>query len=407
MIVRLRCFLCASALVLSWASVASADALTERAALELLRASPYSRQLRAEAEIARVGAERQKTYPNPAVSATLEGAGRTDFLMFEQAIPMNGRRSLLYEAAASRARAAVSSADHTLRQVEAALRLSFYRLVYLQVRGQMAREHIAELEELLRILREREAAGEGSKFDRLQGEREIVEHETDLARIQVMMGEARSELARYLGDAVSPEGLEADGTLSPGFDLPPLREALAAGLGARGDYRVEAERLEQLRLEGEAAQRLRIPNPIVSGGIKRADVGGQFVTGPVVGVSVDLPIFRKGRVERAVAAAKTIRTQERQSALERQILAEVRSSHETLRLNRQMARDYRAQSEQRVQELAAIAEVAYREGELGILDLLETRRVAHRARLQQLELDATAKLAEVEFDRSVAKELLP
>ena len=407
MIVRSRCFphVCAWALCLALAG--SAQALTEREALELLRASPYSRQLRAEAEVARVGAERHKTYPNPAVSATLEGAGRTDFLMLEQAIPMNGRRSLLYEAAESGARAAVSSADHALRQVEAALRRSFYRLVYLQIRGQMAREHIAELEELLRILREREAAGEGSKFDRLQGEREIVEHETDLAQIEVMMGEARAELARYLGDAVSPAGLVADGTLSPGFDLPPLRDAVAAGLGARGDYRVEAERLEQLRLEDEAAKRLRIPNPIVSGGMKRAEVAGQFVTGPVVGVSVDLPIFRKGRVERAVAAAETIRTQERRSALQRQILAEVRSSHDALRLHRQMARDYRSQSEQRVQELAEIAEVAYREGELGILDLLETRRVAHRARLQQLELDATAKLAEVEFDRSVAKELLP
>ncbi len=407
MILRSRCFRCVLALALCSTFVGPAQALTEREALQLLRASPYSRQLRAEAEIARVGAERQKTYPNPAVSATLEGAGRTDFLMFEQAIPMNGRRSLLYEAAASGARAAVSSADHTLRQVEAALRRSFYRLVYLQIRGRLAREHIAEAEELLRILREREAAGEGSKFDRLQGEREVVEEQTDLARIRVMMGEARAELARYLGDAVSPEGLAADGTLAPGFDLPPLREALALGLGTRGDYRVEAERLEQLRLEGEAARRLRIPNPVVSGGLKRADVGGHFVTGPVVGVSVDLPIFRKGRVEQAVAAAKTIRTQERQSALERQILAEVRSSHETLRLHRQMARDYRSQSEQRVQELAEIAEVAFKEGELGILDLLETRRVAHRARLQQLELDAGAKLAEVEFDRSVAKELLP
>lgn len=385
----------------------SAQALTEREALELLRASPYSRQLSAEAEIARVGAERQKTYPNPAVSATLEGAGRTDFLMFEQALAVNGRRSLLYEAAESGARAALSSADHTLRQVEAALRRSFYRLVYLQIRGQTAREHIAESEELLRILREREAAGEGSKFDRLQGEREVVEQETDLAQIEVMMGEARAEVARYLGDAVSPEGLAADGTLAPGFDLPPLPEAVAAGLRARGDYRVEAERLEQLRLEGEAAQRLRIPNPVVSGGVKRAEVAGQFVTGPVLGVSVALPVFRKGRVERAVAAAKTIRTQERRNALERQILAEVRSSHETLRLRRQMARDYRSQSEQRVQELAGIAQVAYREGELGILDLLETRRVAHRAQLQQLELDAAAKLAEVEFDRSVAKELLP
>ncbi|MYC67718.1 MAG: TolC family protein [Acidobacteriia bacterium] len=407
MIVRSRCFLHACALTLCLALVGSAQALTEREALELLRASPYSRQLRAEAEIARVGAERQKTYPNPAVSATLEGAGRTDFLMFEQALPVNGRRSLLYEAAESGARAAMSSADHTLRQVEAALRRSFYRLVYLQIRGQMAREHIAESEELLRILREREAEGEGSKFDRLQGEREIVEQETDLAQIEVMMGEARAELARYLGDAVSPAGLAADGTLGPGFDLPPLRDAVAAGLSARGDYRVEAERLEQLRLEDEAAQRLRIPNPVVSGGVKRAEVAGQFVTGPVLGVSVALPVFRKGRVERAVAAAKTIRTQERRSALERQILAEVRSSHEALRLRRQMARDYRSQSEQRVQELAGIAEVAYREGELGILDLLETRRVAHRARLQQLELDATAKLAEVEFDRSVAKELLP
>lgn len=407
MIVRSRCFLHVCALALCLALAGSAQALTEREALELLRASPYSRQLRAEAEVTRVGAERHKTYPNPAVSATLEGAGRTDFLMLEQAIPMNGRRSLLYEAAESGARAAVSSADHALRQVEAALRRSFYRLVYLQIRGQMAREHIAELEELLRILREREAAGEGSKFDRLQGEREIVEHETDLAQIEVMMGEARAELARYLGDAVSPAGLSADGTLSPGFDLPLLRDAVAAGLGARGDYRVEAERLEQLRLEDEAAKRLRIPNPVVSGGMKRAEVAGQFVTGPVVGVSVDLPIFRKGRVERAVAAAETIRTQERRSALQRQIRAEVRSSHEALRLHRQMARDYQSQSEQRVQELAGIAEVAYREGELGILDLLETRRVAHEARLQQLELDAAAKLAEVEFDRSVAKELLP
>ena len=407
MIVRSRCFLCASALALCLAFVGPVHALTEKEALELLRASPYSRQLRAEAEVARVDAERLRTFPNPAVSTTLEGAGRTDFFMFEQAIPMNGRRSLLYEAAASGARAALSSADHRLRQVEADLRRSFYRLVYLQVRTQLAREHIAGSGELLRILRDREAEGEGSKFDRLQGEREIVEQETDLARVQVMMGEARAELARYLGDAVTPEGLAADGTLAPGFDMPPLREALSAGLGARGDYRVEAERLEQLRLEGQAAQRLRIPNPVVAGGVKRAEVAGQFVTGPVVSVSVDLPVFRKGRVERAVAAAKTIRTQERRSALERQILADVRSAHETLRLHRKIALDYRSQSEQRVQELARIAEVAYEEGELGILDLLETRRVAHKARLQQLELDAAAKLAEVEFDRSVAKELLP
>ena len=407
MLPRSRRYLWIPALAACLASAGSSQGLTEKEALQLLRSSPYSRQLRAEAEIVRAGAQRQKIHPNPAVSATLEGAGRTDFLVLEQALAVNGRRSLLFAAAASEARAADSSADHVLRQVEAALRRSFYRLVYLQALRQLEQAHAVGMEELVRILREREAAGEGSKFDRLQGEREVVEQETELAQVEVMMGEARAHLARYFGDAVDPDGLTADGSLAPGFELPALRDALAAGLAARSDYRVEAERLEQLRLEGEAAHRLRIPNPVISGGLKRADVGGQTVTGPVIGVSVDLPLFRKGRVEREVAAAKTIRARERRSALERQILAEVRSSHETLRLRREIARDYRSRAEPQVQELAEIAEVAYTEGELGILDLLETHRVAHQTRLQQLELDTAAKLAEVEFDRSVAKELLP
>ena len=407
MIARTRCSLSVSALALCLASGGLCRGMTEREALQLLRDSPYSRQLRAEAEVVRVGAERLRIHPNPAVSTTLEGAGRTDFLMFEQALSVNGRRSLLYEAAASEARAASASADHIFRQVESELRWSFYRLVHLQVCRQVVQAHIANLDELLRILREREAAGDGSKFDRLQGERELVDEKTKLAQVEVMMGEARAGLVRYLGDTISPTGLEVNGTLAPGFELPSLGNALAAALVKRSDYRVEAERLEQLRLEGEAADRLRIPNPVISGGLKRSEVGGQFVTGPVLGVSVDLPLFRKGRVEREVAEAKTVRAQERRNFLESQILAEVRSSHETLRLRRKMAQDYRSQSSRRVQELEDIAEVAYEEGELGILDLLETRRVAHLARLQQLELEVAAKLAEVEFDRSVAKELLP
>lgn len=407
MIARTRRSLSVPALALCLASGGLCQGMTEKEALQLLRDSPYSRQLRAGAEVVRVGAERLRTHPNPAVSTTLEGAGRTDFLMVEQSLSVNGRRSLLYEAAASEARAASAGADHILRQVESELRQSFYRLVHLQFSRQVVRAHITNLDELLRILREREAAGDGSKFDRLQGERELVDQETKLAQIEVMMGEARAELVRYLGDTVSPTGLEVTGSLAPGFELPSLGDALAAGLGKRSDYRVEAERLEQLRLEGQAADRLRIPNPVISGGLKRSEVGGQFVTGPVLGVSVDLPLFRKGRVEREVAEAKTVRAQERRNFLESQILTEVRSSHETLRLRRKIAQDYRSQSGRRVQELEDIAEVAYEEGELDILDLLETRRVAHRARLQQLELEVAAKLAEVEFDRSVAKELLP
>ncbi len=386
---------------------ASAQGLTEPQALQLLRQSPYHSELQASVDVVRVSTRRDNLYPNPSVSATFEGAGRTDFFVFEQALAVNGRRNLLRQAGDTAIRVAETDAAHALRQVEARLRRSFFRLVYAQQRRELIRESIAELHEVLRILREREAAGEGSKFDRLQAEREVFERETEAAESEAMLAAIRAELAGYLGEAVRPDALSADGTLDAGYPLPPLPDAFADGLARRSDYRGETERLEQFRLEGEAAHRRRIPNPVVSGGVKRADAGGRYLNGPVVGVSVDLPLFDKGQIDRQLAEAKADRTRARRRVLESQILADVRAAHDSLRLRRQIAQNYQMHGGQRAQELLAIAEVAHQEGELGILELLSTYRVAQQAKLRRLELQAAAKLAEVEFDRSVAKELLP
>ena len=88
-------------------------------------------------------------------------------------------------------------------------------------------------------------------------------------------------------------------------------------------------------------------------------------------------------------------------------LAEVRAEFEALRLRRKLAADYRERSGRRATELRDIAEFAYQEDELGILELLDSYRVSQRARLRLLELQAAAKLAEVDFDRAIGKEMLP
>ena len=108
-----------------------------------------------------------------------------------------------------------------------------------------------------------------------------------------------------------------------------------------------------------------------------------------------------------MAVAEAGRTRARRGILENRILAGVRAAHDSLRLRREIAADYQARSGRRAEELREIAEIAYHEGELGILELLDSYRVAQRAKLRLLDLQVTAKLAEVEFDRTVAKELLP
>ncbi len=381
--------------------------LTESQALRMLRESPHHRELRARVEIARARARRGTLYPNPTVSTTFEGAGRTDFYMFEQPLAVNGRRSLLRQAGESTVSAEHSRADHALRRIEAEMREAFHRLAFAQEREEAIRSGIAELQELVRILRERESAGEGSKFDRLRAEREIVERETERAGAEAAIAESRARLGGILGPVIDANRLVARGSLEPGFPLPALREAVADSLDARSDYRVETDRLRELQFKAEAAERLRIPNPVVSGGLKRADVGDRSMSGPVLAVSVGLPLFNKGQIDRQLAEAEAVQVRARREILENRIRAEVNSAHAALRIRRRIADDYEAQSGSRAEEIRKIAEFAYREGELGILELLDSYRVAQTAALRLLELRADAKLAEVEFDWAVAKELLP
>ncbi len=405
MILSIRCRIQVSLAAL-WVA-AAASGLTESEALRLFRQGPYPLELQAAVAAARADALRHSEYPNPSVGATFEGAGRTDFFVVEQPLSVNGRRNLLRQAGSSAVRATETRVEHGLRQLEARLRESFFQLVHAQSRKALIGRGIEELEGLVRTLRERELAGDVARFDRLRAEREVAKLEIEASEADTLIAAARARLASFLGDAVSHELILAEGSLQAAYGLPGLHETLSAGLAARSDYKVETERLEQLRLEGKAAERRRIPNPVVLGGVKRAEVRDGFVTGPVVSVSIDVPVFDKGRADRALAEAEADRTRARRRILEGLILADIRGAHDALRIRRQVARDHVEQAGTRARLLLEIARLSFDEGELAIADLLDAFRDVHLTRLRQLELQAAAKLAEVEFDRSVARELLP
>lgn len=380
--------------------------LTERQALQLLRDSPHYRELQAEVGIARAEAKRFEYRPNPSVSAAFEGAGRTEFYTFEQPLSINGQRKLMRQAGMSAVRVAETQADHAVRDVEALLRIAFVQLVHAQERRSTIKSAIAEADALLQILREREAEGEGSRFDRLSAKQETAERRTDLAEIEAEIAEAQIRVATYLGDGVSPSTLIAEGSLHPSYALPVLASVLAQHVSARGDYRAETERLEELRLIARAADRIRIPNPVLSGGVKRANVGGQIVNGAVLAVSVGLPVFAKGQAEKGLAEAEAGRVRARRQVIEREIRSEIRAAHAELEHRRKIASTYESESEPNASELLRIAEIAYSEGERSVQELLESYRVLYAVRMRALELRTLAKLAEVRFDRSIAKDLL-
>ena len=84
----------------------------------------------------------------------------------------------------------------------------------------------------------------------------------------------------------------------------------------------------------------------------------------------------------------------------------MRGAHEALLLRRQIAQRYEEDSGRRAEELREIAEIAYEEGELGILELLDAFRVSQQSKLRLLELQGAAKAAEVDLDRAMGKSAL-
>jgi cobalt-zinc-cadmium efflux system outer membrane protein len=58
-------------------------------------------------------------------------------------------------------------------------------------------------------------------------------------------------------------------------------------------------------------------------------------------------------------------------------------------------------------ELVQIAEVAYREGEVGILELLDSVRTASRAKARTIDLRLEARLAQIALERAVGDTLWP
>lgn len=382
----------------------SAQEWTEAVVVQkFLEQSPQAREARARVAIVEAETRGRTLFTNPSFNYSREGAGRTEFFQAEQTLPLTGRLSFLRQAGAAMVRATEADGAFSLWQARSALRQAFYRVLTAQQSESIYESGLKEIENVIRVLAERERQGEGSKFDRLRTERERAEMLAELALVRATAAVERSRLLAFL-----PEGT-AIPEVSGEIESPPLilnsSELTQRALAVRDDYRAEQRRLEQYKLEQRAAERLRFPEPILNAGLKRAAVGqGVIANGPVVGITVPLPLFNKGQTEVARYSAEQERAAAQLDILGRQIRAAVEGAIQAFTI-RQRARDeYRSQLAESGPELVRIATVAYQEGEIGILQLLDAYRVQRQAQLRLIEIQAAVKEAQIEVERVVGEE---
>jgi cobalt-zinc-cadmium efflux system outer membrane protein len=266
-----------------------------------------------------------------------------------------------------------------------ALRL-FYRALAEHERAAIAAAQVARLDEATRVVSRRQAEGTAAGYEQAR-----LQVEAELARSQQQQAATgadalRAELAALLGG--DGEGLQLLGSLATS---PPATQVRAPPslASARAAVR-ESARARQ------AAGSAWVPALALSGGL-RLEHEEQTRAGYVAGIELDLPLFSGGRAEQSAAHAQALLAAAGSEARSAQQRIEGQSARVLLEGTRQELTRLEAASAQPLQRLAQATESAYREGRLGVVELLDAQRAQGTAALRRLDLALAAKLAEVEL----------
>jgi cobalt-zinc-cadmium efflux system outer membrane protein len=387
----------------AWAQTVS---LTESEALARIGSGhPRVAAARAAADVVAAEVLSAARWPNPRASVSREAvAGVAEHLVtVSQPLPITGRRGFEVSAAEARSGAASSRADEQIRRLRADVRLAFADLVVAQARERELAASRDRLGALVDVLARREAAGDAAGFDRLRAGREVIEIEADRVSAAAVRARAQAALWGLLVIDAPPAALVAVAGQAEGPPLPAVGDLVTRAESGRPALQALARDVEAATFAGRAADRRAVPEPEIVAGTKSSNAGTGDV-GSVFGVHIAVPLFDRGRPERAAAEARLRQARAEIEVLRRDLRAEIEARREVVVQRREAAAGYRRASVD-VADIERIAQVSYDAGERGILELLDAHRTGSAARLRQAQLDADVRTAEIELEYASGWEL--
>jgi outer membrane protein, heavy metal efflux system len=374
--------------------------LTEADALARLSPdSPRLRAIRAAVDVARADVLAAGRWPNPRLTFDRESvAGVTENMtMVAQPLPITGRRGLEVQAASAMVDATSNRSDDAMRRARADLRHAFAQLVAAQTREQVLTTSRDRLRGLAAVLAKREAAGDAAGFDRLRAEREVLDIEADHALVASERARAQATVASFFADPSGWSRVVAVPRQPTPASIPAVDALVERAEAARGDLLALRKEVDAAQFSAKAADRRWVPEPEIVAGTKSSTAGGGDL-GSVFTVHANVPLFDRGKPERALAVARASQAQARIDAFRVALRSDIAALRTIVLERRDTADRYRSAAVNSAGEIERIAQVSYDAGERGILELLDAYRSGSSARVRQAALDLAVRQAEIELE---------
>jgi cobalt-zinc-cadmium efflux system outer membrane protein len=368
-------------------------------ALDLFhRNSPALAAARSRVHQAEAGSRQEAALPNPVASVTSEDLGAYSEQYFNLRQPMDflwamGARGARGDARRRAARARFR-ADSALLALEVKLR----HIDTWQAREALGAHQRVDstIASLLALANVRFAEGDLSGYDvrRLEVERSAAARRLASAENELRAAEAA------LGGLVSEDATPASGAAFVGAPpaLPPGFSATARARAQRPELSVARATVEVWDAESALARRGVLEGAALSGGFKRQSDGQE---GLFLGLEVPVPFLdrRTGAAEAARAGAEAAGSEA--TALERAVTREASLAATRLASAMTLAARLPDAGAGQSEGLLRIARVAWDEGEIGIVELLDAADAYLDSHLMNIGIRTDAWRAYFQLERAV------
>lgn len=249
------------------------------------------------------------------------------------------------------------------------IKLGFYSLLLLQEREALLKRIAGSVREMEALVRKRAELGEVKHLDAIKLQVEALKAENELAALQAEIEQGRENLNVLLDNALPP-GFKVSGKLDSrpvSLDADALVDRALAGHPL---IRAEVSRLEQRRHNVLFVKGQRFPDFALTGfndsGLDGVNRG--------VGITLSIPLWNFRSAELAEALSLSRMSEWEIGAARSELVRDIRNCVRRVRLAERTLSVYTAGLLRQVEESLTIAEVSYREGEISLLDFLDSQR---------------------------------
>lgn len=371
-----------------------------------LQANGLLQAARSQVDIAEAGVTSAEAFPNPEI--TFMAGPDSPRLPFIDTGPSSMQRQVtvnqslenpfLRSARIGAAEAGVEASRANLEQVRAdlaaQLRVHTYEFLLRRGLAEMESDIFDLMEEIRRRIKLSVELGEIARFELIRADTEVM---TAASRKEAaLLNTERARIALLqLTAGVLPAEFDISASLSDRVDLPSL-EVLRAEMPAENPeiLRLEAEQdRAHLRIDQERASVLPSINILYS------NYQDKQFTSNTAGLSVRIPLFyrRRGEIDAAVFDAARVR--ETLDYRRYEIVRLLESAWQAKEIARRRVEMFEGGIVKEAEAALRVAEAAFRLGERGFIEVLDTQRVLRNARSELLQAQFELQAAAAEIDR--------